>query len=221
MPLTQWKPIVFHFPSNHIAHIVHRWVLLTFALNIRRQAHIHGETSNALLNGHLERGGEKSEKDGIIKRKSNLSFEASIDPGERCTLKGSGQWSRQRAACECGRNRGVNKHQSDPLEGTRGARWKDGPLQIKKVTRVFTSSNPSVIVTPPPAPPSPPSSPQPGASSHTPLLPQRHTNVTSFVDPVRFRSSPLSLCSGLILLWATVDRAHTQCLPSPREGPSF
>lgn len=35
---------------------------------------------NALLNSHLE--GEKSEKDGIIKRKSNLSFGAFIDPGE-------------------------------------------------------------------------------------------------------------------------------------------
>lgn len=35
---------------------------------------------NALLNSHLE--GEKSEKDGIIKRKSNPSFGAFIDPGE-------------------------------------------------------------------------------------------------------------------------------------------
>lgn len=35
---------------------------------------------NVLLNSHLE--GEKSEKDGIIKRKSNLSFGAFIDLGE-------------------------------------------------------------------------------------------------------------------------------------------
>lgn len=33
--------------------------------------------SNVLLNSHLE--GEKSEKDGIIKRKSNLSLEVFID----------------------------------------------------------------------------------------------------------------------------------------------
>lgn len=39
-----------------------------------------GEEMNVLLNSHLE--GEISEKDGIIKRKSNLSFEAFIDLGE-------------------------------------------------------------------------------------------------------------------------------------------
>lgn len=56
-------------------------MLLAFALDMLRQDYIHEETSNALSNSHLE-WEKKSEKDGIIKRKSNLSFEAFIDLGK-------------------------------------------------------------------------------------------------------------------------------------------
>lgn len=55
------------------------------------------------LNSHL--GREKSEEDGIVKRKSNLSKRSliweKVDGGSR-QLKGLGQWSHQRALCEWG-----------------------------------------------------------------------------------------------------------------------
>lgn len=54
--------------------------LLPSALGDRAKYGYMGEEMNVLLNSHLE--GEISEKDGIIKRKSNLSFEAFIDLGE-------------------------------------------------------------------------------------------------------------------------------------------
>lgn len=50
------------------------FLLLAFALKTLRQDYIQqrGHTSNTLLNSHLVGG--KSQKDGIIKRKSNLSL---------------------------------------------------------------------------------------------------------------------------------------------------
>lgn len=81
---------------------------------------------------------------------------------------------------------------------------------------VFISSTPSVIVAPP-APPPPPPTPGWTVLTH-PLLPLRQTNVISFVDLVRLRSGPLSLCGGLILLWATVGRAPYPALAPAKRG---
>ena len=133
----------------------------------------------------------------------------------------------RRFTCEWGET-GVNKHWRSPLERARGAPWKGRPLRRKGGhSCVFTSSTPSVNVAaptppmpvPPPPPPPPPPTP-PGWTVLThPLLPPRQTNVISFVDLVRLRSGPLSLCGGVILLWATVKRAPTPAAqPGPRAG---
>lgn len=107
------------------------------------------------------------------------------------------------------------------MEGARGVLWKRRPLQIKRVSPVFSPHPPLLSLSPhhqchlllllPPAW---------TVLPHL-LLPSRQTNVTSFVDLVGLRSCSLSLCGGLILLWATVNRAPTQCSPGPGEGLPF
>lgn len=56
-------------------------------------------------------------------------------------LKGSSRWSHQHFVCEW-RETEVNKHQSGPLERSRGALWKKRPLQIKRVSLVFSPHPP-------------------------------------------------------------------------------
>lgn len=71
-----------------------------------------GEKSNVRLNSYLEGG--KSEKDGIIKRKSNLSFETFIDLGEGerrfQAAERVGPMEPSEGHVWMERNRGVNKH---------------------------------------------------------------------------------------------------------------
>lgn len=85
---------------SNIAFVVPNAVDCCSPFKTPRPDHVQlrGRKSNALFKEQFRTG--KSEKDGIITWKLNLSLEVLIDPGEGGRLKGSGRWSHQRSMCE-------------------------------------------------------------------------------------------------------------------------